>query len=300
MTAESDQHTERPQSEWKQKTYDVIFGHESGAGRLFDVVLIFAIIASVTVVMLDSVARVRAEQGQLLFVLEWIFTILFTAEYVLRLTVSPNPRAYARSFFGMVDLFSILPTYLSLILPGGQFLIVIRLLRVLRVFRVLKLTQYVGEANVLGQTFWEQRYKITVFLFTVLTVVAIVGSLMYLIEGPEAGFTSIPRGVYWAIVTLTTVGYGDIAPTTSLGQALAAMVMILGYGIIAVPTSIVTAGLVNRSHAARQDRRCANCGQPGHDSDATHCNHCGTHLDQATAPTPPPTEPISDSDPSDN
>jgi voltage-gated potassium channel len=264
--------------QWRETVYRVIFRHERGAAKAFDVLLIIAILASVAVVMLDSVSRFRAQHGDLLIRLEWIFTILFTVEYALRLMTARDVRRYAFSFYGLVDLFSVLPTYLSLIVPGGQYLIVIRILRVLRIFRVLKLAQYVGEANVLTQALRESRYKITVFVFTVLTIVAVVGSLMYLIEGPESGFTSIPRGVYWAVVTLTTVGYGDIAPVSAVGQGLAAMVMIMGYGIIAVPTGIVTAELVQASSMAKALRVCEVCDRPGHDPDAGHCKHCGARL----------------------
>jgi voltage-gated potassium channel len=185
---------------------------------------------------------------------------------------------YALSFYGIVDLLAVLPTYLSLLFPGGQYLIVIRILRVLRVFRVLKLAQYVGEARTLGMALRASRFKITVFLFTVLTIVVVVGSLLFLIEGPAAGFTSIPRGVYWAIVTLTTVGYGDIAPLTPLGQTLASFVMILGYGIIAVPTGIVTVELAHQAQRQTSFLVCATCGATGHEGDAKHCKHCGSIL----------------------
>jgi voltage-gated potassium channel len=269
------------EQQWRENVYRVIFHHERGAAKAFDVILIIAILTSVAVVMLDSVSRFQAQYGELLIRLEWIFTILFTIEYALRLMTARDVRRYAFSFYGLVDLFSVLPTYLGLILPGGQYLIVIRILRVLRIFRVLKLAQYVGEANLLTQALRESRYKITVFVFTVMTIVAVVGSLMYLIEGPESGFTSIPRGVYWAVVTLTTVGYGDIAPASAVGQGLAAVVMIMGYGIIAVPTGIVTAELVQASSAAKSLRVCEVCDRPGHDSDAGHCKHCGAHLPPA-------------------
>lgn len=275
MTQPTGDSSRPPASTWSARTYEVIFGHETRAGLVFDVVLILAIAASVAVVMLDSVARFRRDHGQLLLALEWMFTLLFTVEYVLRIVVSPDRKRYVWSFFGLVDLFSILPTYLSLVVPGGQYLIVIRVLRVLRVFRVLKLAQYVGEANLLSQALRQARYKITVFLIAVLTIVAIVGSLMYLVEGPQAGFTSIPRGVYWAVVTLTTVGYGDIAPQSPMGQALAALVMVLGYGIIAVPTGIVSVELAHVSSAARAARVCGGCGLAGHDPDARHCKRCG-------------------------
>lgn len=272
--------TDAEQGTWRSEVRRIIFGHDTPAGKTFDVLLIVAILVSVVVVMLDSVTRIHANHQVLLFRLEWLFTILFTVEYGLRLYSAPNARRYARSFFGLIDLAAILPTYLSLLLPGGQYLVVIRILRVLRVFRVLKLVQYVGEAALLGQALRAARVKITVFMFTVLTLVAVVGSLMYLVEGPESGFTSIPRGVYWAIVTLTTVGYGDIAPSSGLGQGLAAVVMIMGYGIIAVPTGIVSLELATATAQARNSRSCHACGNVGHDIDARHCKHCGAALER--------------------
>lgn len=264
-------------SGWRAKTFEVIFGHETKAGKTFDVLLIFAILASVAVVMLDSVAALEALHPLFLGA-EWVFTILFTVEYVLRLVTVRRPSGYALSFFGVVDLLAVLPSFLSLLVPGGQFLIVIRILRVLRVFRVLKLVRYVGEARVLGLALRAARYKITVFLLTVLTIVVVVGSAMYLIEGPEHGFTSIPRGVYWAIVTLTTVGYGDVAPETPIGQALAALVMIMGYGIIAVPTGIVTVELANQARLQARVRSCSTCSFLAHDDDASFCKRCGQRL----------------------
>lgn len=263
----------------RRRTYEVIFEHDTRAGRVFDVVLIVAILASVVAIMLESVSAIRAEHGPLLRGLEWAFTVSFTVEYLLRLWCVSRPLRYARSFLGVVDLLAFLPTYLSLVVPGGQVLTVVRILRVLRVFRILKLAQYVGEAHVLGMALRAARFKITVFLVAVLTIVVIVGALMYLVEGPASGFTSIPAGVYWAVVTLTTVGFGDITPQTPLGQTLATAVMIMGYGIIAVPTGIVTAEIAyaTRSHPPPA-RRCAGCGREGHDMDARHCKWCGTRL----------------------
>jgi voltage-gated potassium channel len=234
-----------PPDTLRGQTYEVIFGHEPGWGRRFDAILIAFIIASVSVVMMDSVSGLRSRYGPELLVIEWAFTLLFTLEYVVRIWCVKNVRAYVFSFFGIIDLLSVLPTYLSLLLPGGQYLAVIRVLRVVRVFRVFKLVRFLGEASLLSVALRNARYKIAVFLVTVLCIVIVVGSVMYLVEGPEGGFTSIPKGVYWAIVTLTTVGYGDVAPTSALGQALAAFVMILGYGIIAVPTGIVTAEIAS-------------------------------------------------------
>jgi voltage-gated potassium channel len=270
-----------PLPRWRARTYEVIFEHDTGAGRAFDVGLILAILVSVAVVMLDSVASIAAPFHRAFFWAEWIFTLLFTVEYVLRLASVRRPSGYALSFFGIIDLLAILPTYLSLILPGGQYLIVIRVLRVIRVFRVLKLARYVGEAWMLTQALRAARYKITVFLITVLTIVIVVGSVMFLVEGPEHGFTSIPKGVYWAIVTLTTVGYGDIAPVTVAGRTLAALVMILGYGIIAVPTGIVTVELAQQARLARS-RSCPRCGTREEDGTARFCRMCGGALGPAS------------------
>jgi voltage-gated potassium channel len=266
------------ESGWRARAFEVIFGHETKAGKTFDVLLIVAILASVGVVMLDSVASFSASHHLAYLRAEWVFTFLFTVEYVLRILSVKRPFGYALSFFGVIDLLAVLPTYLSLLMPGGQYLIVIRILRVLRVFRVLKLARYVGEARTLVLALRASRYKITVFLFTVLTIVVVVGSLMFLIEGPESGFTSIPRGVYWAIVTLTTVGYGDIAPETPFGQAVAALVMIMGYGIIAVPTGIVTVELAHQVQKSPSLLRCGKCGQDDHERDAAFCKSCGSDL----------------------
>jgi len=259
----------------RERVYQVIFGHDTRAGKAFDVSLILLIVASVIVVMLESVASVRIGQGGLLRRLEWGFTIAFTAEYALRLWCVPKAARYARSFFGVVDLLAIMPTYLSLVFPGGQALLSVRALRLLRVFRVLKLAHHVAEARVLMRALRQSRDKITVFVLAVITLVVILGSMMYLIEGSAHGFTSIPRSVYWAVVTLTTVGYGDIAPQTTVGQALAALIMIMGYAIIAVPTGIVTVELGYASRRAKMERACAQCSSIDHDSDARYCKRCG-------------------------
>jgi voltage-gated potassium channel len=264
---------------WRTRTYDIIFLADTPAGKTFDVLLIAAIVVSVVIVMLESVAAVSASYRVPFRTAEWVFTFLFTIEYILRLLTVRQASKYALSFFGIVDLMAILPSYLSLLVPGGQALIVIRILRVLRVFRVLKLAQYVGEARTLGAALRASRYKITVFLFTVLTIVVVVGSMMFLIEGPESGFTSIPKGVYWAIVTLTTVGYGDISPHTPIGQCLASLVMIMGYGIIAVPTGIVTAELAHQAHRTGSSLRCSSCGSLDHGAEARYCGRCGSTLE---------------------
>lgn len=260
------------------RIHEIIFGHETAAGKGFDVLLIWLIIGSVLVVMAESVAHIRQAYGPWLRVAEWGFTVVFTVEYLVRLWVAPSAVRYARSLFGVVDVIAILPTYLSLVLPGGQALLAIRALRLLRVFRVLKLAQYVSESAVLLRALRASRHKITVFVVGVLTLVVTLGSMMYLVEGAEHGFTSIPASVYWAIVTLTTVGYGDIAPQTPLGQAVASVIMILGYAIIAIPTGIVTVEIGSAARQAALARVCTQCQLPGHDGDARHCKRCGHPL----------------------
>ncbi len=268
-----------PRTGWRERLRIIIFEADTPGGKAFDVALIVCILLSVLAVTLDSVEAIRARHGVLLLALEWAFTILFTVEYALRLVSARQPLRYARSFFGLVDILAILPTYLSLFFAGSQYLLVVRILRVLRVFRVLKIVQYVGEAQLLVRALRASRRKITIFLSFVMTVVVVIGAVMYLIEGADSGFTSIPRGIYWAIVTLTTVGYGDIAPQTPAGQALAALIMILGYGILAVPTGIVTLELAEAARVGgAAARSCPACRAQGHDVDARHCKHCGARL----------------------
>lgn len=264
----------------RSKLHEVIFEADTPAGRAFDVVLLVLILVSIVAVCLESVGPIREEHGTFLRILEWILTGLFTVEYALRLYCVRRPSRYATSFFGVVDLLAILPTYLSFVVTGSQSLLVIRALRLLRVFRVLKLAHFLGEARMLHAAVRASVRKIIVFLGTVLTLILIVGSLMYLIEGPENGFTSIPRSIYWAIVTMTTVGYGDIAPQTVPGQVLASIIMILGYGIIAVPTGIVTVELAGHSKDPDKvsTQACPGCGGEGHTWDAKHCKHCGARL----------------------
>ncbi|MFH1809902.1 MAG: ion transporter [Pseudomonadota bacterium] len=264
-------------AQWRTKLYDVIFEADTPMGKGFDIVLLVAIVASILVVVLDSVQSYRAAFGEQFRYLEWFFTALFTVEYGLRLLSAPRPLRYARSFFGVIDLLAVLPTYLSLFFVGSHYMMVVRSLRLVRVFRVFKLGQYVGQARVLGQALRQSRHKITVFVVTVLTVVIIVAALMYVIEGPESGFDNLPRAMYWAIVTLTTVGYGDIAPRTALGQLLASVVMFLGYAIIAVPTGIVSVELANAQKSV-EARTCGQCMKEGHDQDAEHCKYCGARL----------------------
>ena len=283
LTLMSNRHpeTESPHPEFspfRSRLHEIIFEADTPAGKAFDVVLLWAILLSVLAVLLESVGAYRAAYGPWLRGAEWVFTILFTLEYVLRLYCVHRPARYARSFFGVVDLAAIIPTYLSLVITGTQSLIVIRALRLLRVFRVLKLAYYLGEANFLLAALKAGRAKITVFLGTLLTVVVIVAALMYLIEGEENGFTSVPASIYWAIVTMTTVGYGDIAPRTVAGQALAAVLMILGYAIIAVPTGIISAELTRRAPRPVSTQACPSCSREGHDVDAVHCKYCGVKL----------------------
>lgn len=267
----------RPDSGWRRRLYVIIFEADTPAGLAFDVVLIISIFLSVLAVCLDTVNSIAVHHGEALLIAEWVFTILFTIEYIVRLTCTNRPLLYARSFFGVVDVLSIIPTYVSIFLPGTQYLLVIRILRVLRVFRVLKLVQYLGEAEMLVRACKASSRKILVFLFAVSNLVIIFGSVMYLVEGEENGFTSIPRGIYWAVVTLTTVGFGDISPHTDLGQAIAALIMVLGYGIIAVPTGIVS---VELTRAGKQDSsdECPDCGCTDHHSDALYCKQCGEGL----------------------
>lgn len=262
----------------RRRVHDIIFQHDSPAERGFNAALIIAILVSVIVVMLDSVESIHARYARELAMAEWVFTVLFTVEYLLRLWSSERPLRYARSFYGLVDLLAIAPAFLAMVFPAGRFLIALRVLRVVRVFRILKLAEYVQEASVLVQALRASRRKIIVFIATVLTVVVAVGSLMYLIEGPANGFTSIPESVYWAIVTMTTVGYGDISPGTGIGKALASVLMILGYGVIAVPTGIVTLELDRAARGGGPRRACPGCGSTRHDADASYCKFCGTAL----------------------
>jgi voltage-gated potassium channel len=263
----------------RARLHQVIFEADTPAGRAFDLLLLLAIVASVIVVMLESVASVRAHAGPALRALEWGFTILFTIEYALRLFTVQRPLGYAVSVFGLIDLFAILPTYLSILFPGSQSFLVIRLLRLLRIFRILKLGEYLHESRTLVQALRASRRKIQVFLLSTLTIVVVVGALMYVIEGEEHGFTSIPVSIYWAVVTLTTVGYGDLAPVTPLGQSLAVLLMLTGYGIIAVPTGIVTAELARAASAGPvSSQACPGCGLGAHDYDAVYCRKCGAKL----------------------
>lgn len=252
----------------------IVFEADTPAGRLFDICLIVCILLSVLAVMLASVNAIRATHNTALVAAEWFFTILFTLEYAARLWTVKEPLHYARSFFGIVDLIAIVPTYLSLLMPGAEYFVIVRILRVLRVFRVLKLVEYLREASTIMKALKASSAKIQVFLLAVAVLVVIFGSLMYLVEGGANGFTSIPRGVYWAVVTLSTVGYGDVTPHTPFGQFLASILMVMGYGIIAVPTGIVTAEFT-RSYIHTSRRSCPNCSAEGHAEDARFCRRCG-------------------------
>lgn len=267
-------------TEWRRRLYIVIFEAETRAGRAFDVVLLVLIVFSIAVVSLESVAAIDSHAHTLLRACEWALTIVFTVEYALRLLCVRRPLRYAASFFGLVDILSILPTYLSLFFSGAQSLLLIRTLRLLRVFRVLKLAHFTKEAQTLASALRASRSKIFVFLMTVMTLVVLSGTVMYLVESDESGFTSIPRSMYWAIVTLTTVGYGDIAPRSPFGQVLAALLMISGYAIIAVPTGIVSAELVSAQRLSMSTRTCSHCTVEGHESTANYCRHCGHPLER--------------------
>lgn len=261
----------------RRRLFVIIFGTDTPAGKAFDVGLLIAIVASIIIVMLESVPSIDAVYDDLFKKLEWILTIAFTLEYVTRIYVTDKKLSYIFSFYGIIDLLSILPTYLSLVFTGGSYLLIIRALRLLRVFRILKLGRFMGEGEQLASAIRSSRHKITVFMGAVVSLVLILGTLMYMVEGGQGGFTSIPRSVYWAIVTLTTVGYGDITPQTVVGQFLSSLVMILGYAIIAVPTGIVTAELTKKAETQHKIK-CDICGGTSHDIDAMYCKHCGERL----------------------
>ena len=265
-------------SKFRKNIKSIIFDTETEAGKFFDIILIILIILSILTVMLDSISEVESNYRSYLISAEIIFTVLFTIEYFLRIYCIRKPFSYIFSFFGIIDFLSIVPTYLSILLPGTKVFAVIRVLRVLRIFRVLKLVQYVGEADFLAKALIASRRKIFIFLFGVMNIVIILGSIMYLIEGEASGFTSIPKSIYWAIVTLTTVGYGDISPATNLGQSIAAFIMITGYCIIAVPTGIVTSE-INFASSQSEGKKCIVCEKNGLEIDATFCSKCGTKFD---------------------
>ncbi|MET0101870.1 MAG: ion transporter [Sedimenticola sp.] len=262
----------------RRRAHEVIFEADTPSGKLFDALLLVTILIAIAAVMLESVEAYRIEYGTLLTTVEWVVTLLFTVEYALRLWSVRRPLHYAKSFFGIVDLLSIVPTYLSLVFAGSQSLMVIRSIRLLRVFRVFKLARYLGEVISLMHALRATRHKITVFLSMVLALALILGTLMYVVEGEAGGFTSIPAGVYWAIVTLTTVGYGDLAPLTLPGQIIASIGMLLGYSMIIIPIGIFAVEVVKRHGKEQSSHTCPNCMREGHDTDAIHCKFCGSPL----------------------
>ena len=268
----------KPIDRWRSTLHEIIFEADTPVGKAFDILLILTIMVSVFVVMLDSVQAVHVKHAHLLSVIEWIITGLFTVEYAMRILSVQRPAMYMRSFYGIVDVLAILPSYTSLLFPGMRYLQAIRIVRVLRIFRVLKLVRYIREAKILSNALKASWRKITVFLFTVLILVTIFGCVVYVIEGEANGFTSIPRSIYWAIVTLTTVGYGDLSPKTGMGQTFAAIIMILGYAIIAVPTGIVTVEMTKAEAKQISTQSCPFCSAEGHDVDAVHCKYCGGKL----------------------
>jgi voltage-gated potassium channel len=266
-------------SNWRNKLHEIIYEADTKHGKLFDIILIFAILASILFVMLESVESIDKEYHDLLNIAEWVVTILFTIEYIVRIIAVKKPTTYIFSFYGIIDLLATIPKYLSLIFAGTHALVALRALRLLRVFRILKLARYLGASKKLMVALRASRVKIAVFLFSVLVLTIILGTVMYLIEGPQNGFSSIPHSMYWAIVTLTTVGYGDIAPHTPLGQFIASIVMILGYGIIAVPTGIVTSEITKSDHIIPTNtQHCANCSADRHNDKAEFCYNCGKPL----------------------
>ena len=275
-----------PAGGWRARVHEIIFGIDTVAGRAFDIALVGAILLSILVVVLDSVPAIGGRHADLMYALEWFFTLLFTVEYAARLATVRHPLRYAISFYGLIDLLSVLPTYISLLVPGSEALLDIRILRLLRVFRIFKLTLYIEEYTRLGEALAASRRKIMVFLSVVLMAVLILGTVMYVVEGPAHGYTSIPTAMYWAIVTMTTVGYGDITPQTALGKGIASFMMLLGWGILAVPTGIVTAEMTarrnDRRSGTRVSRTCQECGSSGHDAGARYCKDCGAALQAAS------------------
>lgn len=261
---------------FKQKIYKIIFDTDTKLGKLFDIVLLWAIVLSITVVILESLKSLQISFGKIFLCIEWFFTILFTIEYIIRIWASPNPKKYIFSALGIVDLLSILPTYLGILFTGTHVLVVIRAIRLLRVFRIFKLNYFLGHGEMIAVALKSSFRKIGVFLFAILNIVVIIGAVMYVVEGEASGFDSIPRSIYWAIVTVTTVGYGDISPQTALGQFISSIIMIVGYAIIAVPTGIVSAEIA-RQKVTKEERKCNKC-DTKLDSDANFCANCGAKI----------------------
>ncbi len=266
------------QPEWKRNLYEIIFKADTYYGKLFDEVLLVLILLSVGVVMLESIAEVRLNYGNYLSAAEWILTVLFLAEYIIRIICSPKPKKYVLSFFGVVDMLAILPTFIALLVPAVQPLIVIRALRLLRVYRILKLYHFIHEGNILLIALRNSLHKIFIFMLFILVLVLLLGSIMYVVEGAENGFNSIPLSIYWAVITLTTVGYGDIVPSTDLGKFISTFIMLLGYSIIAIPTGIVSAEITRRRGTEIKTRICPYCDESEHQADAKFCKTCGVEL----------------------
>ncbi len=267
----------KPKKNWRVKLHEIIYEADTFEGKLFDIILLFLIATSVMVVMLESVDSINAKYHAVFHLVEWVITLLFTLEYFARITTVKNPSKYIFSFYGIIDFLSTIPLYLSFVIAGSQILIVLRSLRLLRIFKILEVSRYIGESNKLLKALKNSRVKIQVFIFAVIIITIIFGSLMYLVEGEQSGFKNIPVSIYWSIVTLTTVGYGDIHPVTPLGQFIAGVLMILGYGIIAVPTGIVTSEL-NKNKIDLNTQVCANCNVSGHKDGAKYCYNCGQKL----------------------
>lgn len=267
---------------WKYKLHEVIYEADTPIGKWFDIVLIFLILSSIILVVLESVESFDSQFHDFLYICEWVITILFTIEYIARFLSINKPFKYVFSFYGIIDLLSTIPLYLSFIIPGSQVLIVIRAVRLLRLFRILKMVKFIGEARKLKEALWNSRTKITVFIFAIMVLSVIIGTIMYLVEGKEAGFTSIPKGIYWTIVTLTTVGFGDMVPLTPLGQTISVIVMVMGYGIIAVPTGIVSAEFSKQNKLIHTNTQaCPNCNAHYHNDNAKYCYNCGNLLNEA-------------------
>jgi voltage-gated potassium channel len=275
--------TQPGKQNWRSQIHEIIYETNTPAGKAFDIALLFFILASLFIVALDSIPEIHARHGALFLALEWALTVIFTLEYILRLLVIRKPLRFMLSPLGIIDLMAILPSYLSVFVPGAQSLMVLRVLRLLRVFRIFKLSHFIDEAQFLTTALRGALRKISIFMFAVITITIILGSVMYLVEGAAAGFTSIPTSIYWAVVTITTVGYGDIAPLTALGKFISSLMMLIGYGIIAVPTGIISSEIVARQREQRKLKEqsgevCPACGREGHDANATYCKWCGAAL----------------------
>jgi len=270
--------TPNENSKWKIKAFDIVFGNDTQSGKWFDIALILVILLSVFIALFDSISTIHQSEGEILLQIEWVFTILFTIEYIVRLIVVKQPFRFARSFYGVIDLLALLPMYLSFFFIGAQYLAVLRVLRILRIFEILHLRLYTKESSVLLDSLLNSWRKIFVFLLAMLAIITVFGAIIFLVEGPQNGFTSIPLSMYWALVSVTTVGFGDITPVTPLGQVVASVLILLGYGIIAVPTGIYTAELATSLRKSYDSRACESCGYKSHESKAKFCLKCGSEL----------------------